>query len=433
VLAAALRHGAPDLEAVESAVRGAVLAVGASALGEFMTVVGSAAPAEPVECPDCGRPMRATGPRTKTVLTMLGQTAYTRSRYDCARCARSRYPGDEALDLAGSSRSPGVRRQAARLGAKEPFEQAAQDLLELAGVKLSRKDAERIAEGIGEDIGRHGKNARRPIRMGHNPPALEHPPHTLYIELDGTGIPMVADELEDRKGKQPDGSAKTREAKLGCVFTQTTLDDQGRPIRDPSSTTYTGAIEDCHAFGWRLYAHAVERGLNQAARVALLGDGAEWIKNIAQTHFSNATRIVDLYHAKEHVATLCRLLFDHDLRKATRKRERWWKLMDQGRIETIIVEASALLPKDPHHCKDARTEIAYLDKNKAYMRYEQFRAMGLFVGSGVIEAACKNLIGQRLKQSGMKWTERGANAIIELRCSILSNQFEDYWESRLTA
>lgn len=428
----AARAGAPDLEAVETAVRVAVLSAGAGALGQFMTAVGTAAPAEPLECPDCGRPMRCTGPRSKTILTMLGEAAYTRSRYACAQCKRSRYPGDESLDLSETSRSPGVRRQTARLGAKESFQEAARDLLELAGLRLSRKDAERIAEEIGQDIEYRDHALRLLIRGGLIPAPAAQAPQTLYIELDGTGVPMVPDELQGRAGKQPDGSAKTREAKLGCVFTQTRLDDSGKPIRAPNTTSYTGAIEDCHAFGWRLYAHAVERGLHQAARVAVLGDGAEWIRNLAQTHFPNATRIVDLYHAKEHVADLCKLLFDRDIKRSTRHRERWWELMDQGDIEAIVEQATACLPKDRTAAKDARTQINYLDKNKECMRYKHYRDQGLFVGSGVIEAACKNLIGRRLKQSGMEWTIRGANAIIALQCSILSNRFEDYWENRKT-
>jgi hypothetical protein len=431
MLAVASRPGSVDLEAAEQALRGAVLAAGAKALGAFMTAVGSAAPTEPPRCADCSGAMQSTGPRRKTILTMLGEVSYTRSRYACAACNKSvRYPADDALDLVQTSRSPGVRRQVARLGAKQPFRDTATDLAELAGVHLSRKDAERIAENIGEDMERCDHTARLHIRLGHTPPVLENPPHTLYIELDGTGIPMVSSELRGRKGKQPDGSAKTREVKLGCVFTQTRTDPQGRPIRDPASTTYTGAIENAQTFGWRLYAHAVERGLHQASRVIVLSDGAEWIKNLAQTHFPNAQRILDLYHAKEHVAALCGLLFDNDLRTTTRYREQWWDWMDQGQIEDIVESASALLPNNPKAAKDARLQIAYLDKNKQCMSYHQYRQQELFVGSGVIEAACKNLVGKRLKQSGMEWTVRGANAIIALRCAELSNRTEQYWEQR---
>ena len=252
----------------------------------------------------------------------------------------------------------------------------------------------------------------------------------MYISYDGTGVPMRPEELIGVKGKQADGSAKTREAKLGCVFTQTVIDEDGYPIREPDSTTFVGAIETAEAFGWRMYGEARRRGVARTQRVVILGDGAEWVKNLAEMHFPRAVPIIDLYHAREHVSALCRTLFGSKEKKMERRRQRWWALLDAGRIETIVAQARLYLPEDPEEKKLAEVEIRYLDKNKERMRYIEFRAQGLFVGSGVVEAGCKTIIGQRLKQSGMEWSVRGANAIIALRCVMKSNRLEDYWESR---
>lgn len=426
----ALGRGERDLEAMETAVRATMLLAGTQTLGGFMTAAAQRAARDGAACLKCHTPMRSTGPRPKTILTLLGEVSYTRTRYRCPACGTVRYPGDEALDIERTSRSPGVRRQTARLGAKEPFHEVAEDLRELAGITLSRKDAERIAEAVGAGIEAHEARERERTRLLPVPPP-EAPKtlETLYIQVDGTGVPMVPWELAGRPGKQPDGSAKTREAKLGCFFTQTVLDAQGRPLRDPASTTFTGAIEDAAAFGRRVYAEAVRRGLYQARRVILLGDGAEWIANLAGAHFPMALRIIDFYHAKEHVAALGRALFSQPQR-IEHYREHWWALLAEGAIETLIQQAANHLPHDPTAGKDARREIAYLDKNKEGMRYKDFQEQGLFIGSGVIEAACKNLIGKRLKQSGMEWTVRGANNIIALRCAALSNRFTDYWDQR---
>lgn len=410
--------------------RDAVLQAGANALGAFMSAVGATPVRAAPRCPKCRAGMRATGPRTKRVLTLLGHAEYTRARYRCMACGTVHYPADDALGIPGTSRSPAVQRQVARLGAKETFREVAEDLRELAGLVLSRKDAERIAQRIGADMEARDARERERLRTAPAPqPEQGQAIETLYIELDGTGVPMVPWEVAGRKGKQPDGSAKTREVKLGCVFTQTAVEDTGRPVRDPASTTFTGAIEDAAAFGNRLYAEAVRRGLYQARRVVVLGDGAHWIENLAGLHFSAAVRIIDIYHAKQHVAELARALFVKPL-IAQRHRERWWELLDEGDIEEIVRQARSRLPRDPNANPDARREIAYLEKNRTHMRYAHFREQGLFVGSGVIEAACKNLIGQRLKQSGMQWTTRGANDIIALRCALLSNRFDDYWEMR---
>lgn len=415
---------------METAVRRLVLVLGARALGEFMTAVGKARPELPVMCPKCQARMQGTGPRGKQVLTLLGHTRYTRLRYCCPQCGAVRYPGDEALDLVRTSRSPGVCRQTARLGAKEPFHEVAKDLHELAGIALSRKDAERIAEGIGEDLEARDRRERERLRFVQ-PPSPEVPKtiETLYIEMDGTGVPAVARELEGRKGKEPGEPPGTREVKLGCVFTQTTTDHEGRPVRDPESSSYTGAVEEVGPFGKRLYAEAVRRGLYTAKRVVVLGDAAAWITSIVQDHFPMAAHVLDFYHAEEHVAALANALFSKS-DDATYYRERWWELLAEGRIEEIIEQANAHLPRNPDAHKDARREVNYLDKHKEKMRYARFRREGLFIGSGVIEAACKTIVCQRLKQSGMEWTVRGADAIIALRCAILSNRFQDYWDAR---
>lgn len=430
VLHSALQAGDYDLEAVESSVRAAMLEGGKGLLGQFMTQAGAASSEQAVTCPQCRLPMKGTGRRDKQVLTILGHLTYTRSRYQCPKCRRVRFPGDEALDLAATSRSPGVRRQIARLGAKEPFHEVATDMRELAGLAVSRKDAERIAEGIGQDI--ETKDRRQRMRIRHQPLPLVDTPKTidtLYIEIDGTGVPMVEGELQGRKGKQSDGSAKTREVKLGCVFTQSAIHDKGRSIRDPNSTTFTGGIENAEAFGQRIYAEAVRQGLFHAKRVVVLSDTAEWIRTIVAMYFPMALHIIDFYHAKQHINTLCKELFVHP-NDALHNRRLWWDCLAQGNIETIIEQASACLPNFPGACKTAQREIQYLRKNAHLMRYATFKNKGLFIGSGVIEAACKTIVAQRLKQSAMKWTVQGANAIIALRCNILSGLFTDYWDQR---
>lgn len=440
ILEAMLRAKGCDLEAWETAIRQAVLAAGAKALEVLLEGIGCGRRGESVLCA-CGERMESRGVKAKTFVSMLGEVSYRRSMFQCPRCGNTRYPGDEELDLVGTTRSPGLRRMIADTGGERTFKQTSRALRELAGVEVSPKDAERVAEAIGEDIERWGQRERQalqrqepaglPVRSGQTGPGSPKTIETLYIEYDGTGVPMVPWELTGRKGKQEDGSAKTREAKLGCVFTQTGFDEKGRPIRDPGSTSFVGAIEDAEAFGWRIYAEALRRGLLYALSVVVICDGAQWVKNQAQLHFPLAQFIIDFYHACEHLAELSRALFGSDIPTLHRYRDRWRHYLDRGDVEKIVSEASSLLPKNSSKNKDARREIAYFDKNKEFMRYASFREQGLFIGSGVVEAGCRSLIGDRLKKSGMEWTVRGANAIIALRCLILSARFEEYWESRV--
>jgi hypothetical protein len=251
--------------------------------------------------------------------------------------------------------------------------------------------------------------------------------------MDGTGVPVVKAETQGRRGKIEGQPAHTREAKLGCCFTQATTDREGRPVRDEGSTTYVGAIETAEEFGLRLYTEAWRRGWSRAQQKVVMGDGAVWIWSLAHQHFPGATQIVDLYHARQHLWELSAKLFPNDLPARKRWMARGLKLLDQGKIETLVKILRELRPANEELAQTVRNEADYFQRNLHRMRYPDFRARGFFVGSGVIEAGCKTVIAARLKRSGMFWTVLGANAIIALRCSRLSGKFADYWESRSRA
>lgn len=425
---AAASKGA-DLESWETALRGAVLRAGAKALGVLLNEIGSGRRRDKILC-ECGEQMASQGLKDKKLLTILGPVAYRRTMFACAGCKQTQYPGDEELDIASTSRSPGLRRMMARAGSRSTFKEGRDDLEVYAGIAVSAKDLERVAERIGEDMDRWGATEREELIGREVPVKVEQTIPIIYVSYDGTGIPMTKAEVRGRKGKQTDGSALTREAKLGCVFTQTGVDEKGFAVRDPDSTSFVGAIETAEEFGWRIYAEAVRRDLWSAQSVVVLGDGANWIRNLAETHFPGATQIVDLYHAREHVSDLCKILFAGNERQIVRHRMRWWTLLDAGKVERIVDQALRGLPDDPIARRKAELEIEYLRRNKERMRYADFRDRGLFVGSGVIEAGCKTIIAQRLKQSGMEWSLRGANSIIALRCTMKSGRLEHYWESR---
>jgi len=252
--------------------------------------------------------------------------------------------------------------------------------------------------------------------------------------MDGTGVPVVKKETADRKGKVAGQPAPTREAKLGCVFTQTTWDEEGYAIRDPDTTTYVGAIETAEAFGKRLYVEAWKRGWDEAEKKVLIGDGAEWIWNLAAEHFPSAIQIVDLYHARQHLWEMARCLYpQQEVPQKAWIKIHQKRLLDKGKIEKLVAALRAIDCRNPEVAEQIRSEAEYFQRNAERRRYPKFRSQHLFVGSGVIEAACKTVIGTRLKRSGMFWTVRGANAILALRCCYLNGRFEDYWEARRAA
>jgi hypothetical protein len=425
--------GGLDLEAVEMGFRAALHQAGAAALSQLLQFPEPVAAQRSMACP-CGHQARYRELRSRRLLTALGEVELVRPWYLCPHCHHGQFPIDRQLDVEDHDGSPGVRRMQALVGQDSPFDHGREQMQILAGLEVTAKSVERTAEAIGTDIAHREQEEIRKIVQLDLPLIVGEPIPILYVQMDGTGVPVVKKETEGRKGKTDGQPAHTREAKLGCVFTQTTWDKEGYAMRDPDSTTYTGAIETAEEFGKRIYREAWDRGWSRAAKKVVMGDGAEWIWNLADLHFPGAVQIVDLYHARQHLWDLARTLHPND----PVNQQAWMKvhqkrLLDKGKIEKLVLSLRSAQSTNAEVLEKIRKEADYFERNAERMRYPKFRRQHLFVGSGVIEAGCKTVIGSRLKQSGMFWTVRGANSIIALRCCHLNGRLEDYWEGRRAA
>lgn len=369
--------------------------------------------------------------RGKELLTVLGKVKVMRAYYYDRGCNVGLCPKDRALDIEWTSFSPGVRRIMGRVGAYRPFGLGHEDIKEMVGIEVNAKEIERMSHRLGQQAEEFLQGQAEMLSADKVIPIKSVP--KMYVCMDGTGVPVVKTEVMDRQGKGENGEAKTREAKLGCIFTQTMVDKDGHPVRDEDSTSYTGAIEMAEDFGKRMYAEAKCRGIEGAETVCVIGDGAPWIWNIADEHFYGAIQIIDLYHAREHYWNVAKAVFGNDRKKLEPWTEKRCEELDNGKVERVIEAIRRLSPSTEYEREVCEREISYFDKNKERMRYDDFRRQGLFVGSGVLEAGCRTVIGQRLKQSGMHWTVKGANSIIALRCLLLSNRWEDFWDYRVCA
>ena len=302
----------------------------------------------------------------------------------------------------------------------------------LAGLEVPAKAIERATEAIGSAIAARDRREIDRAKQLVLPIVTKQNIPKMYVLLDGVQIPVVASETEGRTGRIEGQRARTRECKLGCVFTQTTVDKEGWPVRDPDSTTYVGAIETAEEFGYRIYTEAWRRGWEWAIIKIVIADGAVRIWNQADLHFPGAVQIVDLYHARQHLAELAALLHPHDAAAKNLWLAPMRDLLDKGKIEELVERLRVIAAEHAKACpdltKEVLTEAEYFATNASRMNCPDFRARGFFVGSGVIEAGCKAIVGQRIKRSGMFWTLRGANAIIALRCARHNGRFEDYRE-----
>jgi len=359
----------------------------------------------------------------------------TRNYYECEKCHSHAIPKDKILGIENTSFTPGVVYATSKLAGCDSFKSSSEGLKELCGIDVTSKETERIAETTGDKLEAVNRQKIEQVFSNAKTAEPEAPIPTIpimYLEFDGTGVPMTKRELQGRQGKQEDGTSRTREATLGCIFTQTGTDENNNPMRDSNSTTYFGAIETAAEFGMRLYSEATYRGVHNAEKVVIIGDGAKWIWNLAAEHFPNAIEIIDLYHAKEHVYNLIKQLVSDDKLRYHYKKK-WFALLEKGDINSLVAEFSSLGATTKEQQDSIDRETGYFTENVTRMQYASFKNQHLFVGSGVIEAGCKNVIGKRLKQSGMRWSLRGANAMIALRCSILSGNFGQALDEKRSA
>jgi hypothetical protein len=373
----------------------------------------------------CGAKAQYHGRHTKTFESVLGPLQLERAYYHCKQCQSGFCPRDRDLRLELYSLTPGVVRMTASAAALLSFEESSGLVHDLAGIEVSTKQVERAAEALGAEI---AVDERQHVeRMSEGAP-------TMYLGMDGTGVPMRAEEVADRAGKQADGSAKTREAKLVTMWTAESRDEEGKPVRDPGSITYSAAIEsasvldtspDLSDFAARVLREATRRGFSEAARPVILGDGSAWIWNTAAELFPQATQILDRFHTKEHLSKVGKAIYGDSA-----EGKQWIDLrydeLDEGRLKSLV----AALHVHAGQYKEARECVHYIWKNRRRMRYLELHKQGFCTSTGVVESGCKVAIGTRLKRSGMHWTVRGANAIIALRCNKLSGRFEDFWERR---
>ena len=235
----------------------------------------------------------------------------------------------------------------AAVGHEASFDHGRQQLKLLADLEVTTKAVERTAEAIGEDIAAREQARSSEAMQLDLPIVVGEPIPILYVQVDGTGVPVVKKETVGRQGKTEGQPAHTREAKLGCAFTQTTWDSEGYAIRDPDSTTYVGAIETAEEFGKRIYLEAWKRGWSRAEKKVFMGDGSEWIWNIAKLHFPGAIQIVDLFHARQHLWDLARKLYPNQEAEQRRWMMVHQNLLDEGKIEELVAALRAIDSSNP--------------------------------------------------------------------------------------
>jgi hypothetical protein len=398
--------------------------------------------------------------RLSTVDSLFGPLGLRRNYYRRDGQEGGRVPLDQSLGLVEGC-TPGLARLMCRAGALEPFDDAEQSLREYVGVQVSGRRIQRLIQHLGPDFRRWNQSQPEPVDVPKG--------SVFYVEADGTGVPVRPEQTVGRKGKGEDDQAKTREIKVGVVFRQDPPEptspawpsqpaapraehrsgsaadgappatgqvppppEPTRPRRTPGSTRYLTTPENAQQFGQQLRDLARRQAVALAALVVFLGDGAPWVWELARVCFPMALSILDFFHAAEHVGLLTEILFGKDTPEAERHREEWTKILkdqEQG-VDRAIELARQAMPARGKTRRLALKALAYFENNRDKMRYWDYQRRELFIGSGVVEAGCKSVVGQRLKQSGMFWSLAGAENILSIRCVLENGQFNDCWNRR---
>jgi hypothetical protein len=355
---------------------------------------------------------------------LFGSFSITRDYYYHPGKKQGHYPADAALGWEGGY-TPALARLLCLEGADETsFQKAENHLQETGGITVSARQIQRVVQAVGQDA---QEWQQREVQITECAPC-DAP--VMYVSADGTGAPMRKSELVGRPGKQADGTAKTRQVYLGCVFTQHRRDEEGHPIRDWESTTYVSSLDSIDAFGPMLRREALRRGMGQAGQVVVLIDGANGLEHMGKDCFKDEVQIVDFYHAMDHAGdVLLSLLGSKDHPEYKPRRRRWAKRLLRNGVHNLIRETrqeAILLGR----AEAVEEQLGFFVHNVARMQYGTFRKQGFFIGSGVIEAGCKTVIGSRCKQSGMFWSVPGAENVLALRCIHASRRLDAFWKFR---
>jgi len=357
---------------------------------------------------ECGSSMKFVQHRPRNIHSLFGWIKIKRAYYHCRDCGASLAPYDKSSGLGSEQLSPGLAKACCLLAVDDSFAQTSQKLEELLGQKVSERTVERVVHRVGSVALCQQTQELEGFFADRQIPQAQAKPERLYVAVDGT------------TAHEKDG---WHEVKVGSIYWE---DEQFKKQK-----RYVGRFDNSQTFGWHVWMEACRYGLREAEEVVFLGDGAPWIRNERRKHFGRSTFIIDWYHASEHIWDCGKKLFG----EGTKATEKWVKerldwLWD-GWTKKILDDLKEQRKKHRGSKREAvDVLIRYISTNEEQMRYDVFRGKGYDIGSGAVEGACKNVVGKRLKQSGMIWTRLGSSSVLALRTNWLNRRWEQLWQKK---
>jgi hypothetical protein len=396
-----------DLAALEELIKQKMQSLGQGLLQRIVNRLPNGYKGSSMAC-ECGSSMRFVQHRRRDIHTLFGWINVKRAYYHCPDCHNSLFPYDVAGGLGTEQLSPGLARACCLLAVDNSFEQTSRKLEELFGQTVSANTIERLTHQVGAVALEQADKDLVNFRKSRDVPDVQVTPKRLYIAADGTTV------------HETDG---WHESKIGTIYWE---DEHGQ-----RKSCYIGRFDNSETFGWHLWLEACRCGLRQAHEVIVLGDAASWIRNERRKHFGRSTFIIDWYHAAEHVWDCGKSLFGEGSKQTEEWVNRHLDLLWDGWTKKLL----DYLKQQRKRHRDAKCQaisclIRYISRNEEQMRYDVFRKKGYDIGSGSVEGACKNVVGKRLKQSGMIWNRSGSSSMLALRITWLNKRWKQLWQNK---
>jgi hypothetical protein len=386
---------------------------------------------------DCGRRKHYVGQRPRALTTVLGKIDVSeRHYYQCDQCKSVGYLGDEMRGASGYSQL--AEERIAIAGKELSFQKAAGALERLGILKIAASSVRKVCARLGKRV-RARLDGEAAAQHTPQAPRAEEACENLAIAVDGAMLGRIDPQHRRRRTKRGKVRGKTalrhffHEVKTLVIFS---FDKHGETLRK----TFHATQERIEQFREKVSLEALKRGASRAKKLVFLGDGAPWVWKTAQELFPGAIQVLDWYHAVEHLWAVGRAAF------GTREKELWAWVKErendlwEGRVENVIEAIRALsvqlgtpdsLLSEAARATDARwivhRNIGYFEENRERMDYPRYRSLKMPIGSGAVESACKHVVADRLKRTGMRWDERGAEDILALRCQDLNGRWDSVW------
>ena len=377
---------------------------------------------EGLACPHCGQPMVYKGAPARTCAHLEGDIPLKRAYYHCPACQMGFFPLDHQLQLNDHNWTPDTIQQALLVATEIPFGRAAQVFERLSRVPLSRSSLQRLVQEYGGQlVDLQAEEAEATVK----PPAQfdeasfrqapDPDSEVMTVSMDGAFINI-----------RGEGWKEVKTVTVSAVE----ANDQAAPDEPRVRLTkhsYRSGLWEAKTFAWQQWAEAVQRGIEKATIIVSVNDGGLWIWAIVAMCYAPCIEILDWWHALQRLWQIANVLFGEgsELGKAWVAQHK--AFLWAGNLRPLFHYLHTRYPHGASQPDGVHQALGYFFANRHRIHYQQFRQAGYPVGSGAVEAACKTVVAARLKQAGMRWSRTGAQALLALRSTVLSDRWDDVW------